>query len=136
MADFKTALAPTLEREGGWVNVDGDSGEETYRGISKANFPTWMGWPLVAAAKPKTGQIINSPVLESMVAEFYRHNFWLVIRGDEVINQEVASDLFDKAVNMGTHQAIVLSQRSLEIEETGHMDDVTLAKLNEMNPYA
>lgn len=136
MADFKTALAPTLQHEGGWVHVDGDSGEETYRGISKANFPTWVGWPLVHAAKPTTGQIINSPVLETMVAEFYRHNFWLIIHGDEIINQEAASDLFDKAVNMGSHQAIVLSQRSLEIAETGHMDDTTLSKLNEMNPYA
>lgn len=145
MADFQIALGPTLQREGGWVHVDGDTGEETYRGISRANFPKWGGWRKIDTWKlcvhkdPDRGQIFTNaaiPGIEEDVQSFYLQNFWNTIRGNEIINQEVASDLFDKAVNMGTHQAIVLSQRSLEIAETGKMDDITLVKLNEMNPYA
>ena len=137
MADFQIALVPTLRNEGGWVDTDGDSGEETYKGISRANFPTWAGWHLVDAAKPlKTGQFIKNSTLDAMVAGFYQHWFWSIIRGDEIINQNVASDLFDKAVNMGTHQAIILSQRSLEIKETGTMDDATLNTLNTKIPFA
>ena len=137
MADFKIALKPTLHNEGGYVKDPNDSGGETYRGISRHNFPHWSGWSMVDAAKPlHTGQLISNTQLDELIAEFYQLSFWNPIRGNEIINQDVANDLFDKSVNMGYHQAVVLSQRSLGIAESGKMDDVTLSTLNQMNPYA
>jgi lysozyme family protein len=136
MASFEQALKPTLIKEGGWVNDDADTGKETYRGISFANWPKWGGWSIVNKNKPlKKGQIIKDEQLDKLVAMFYRESFWNPIKGDEIINQDVANDLFDKAVNLGTRQAVILCQRSLDIAETGKMDTSTLNILNTNNPY-
>lgn len=144
MANFEIALKPTLNNEGGYVNDDADSGKETYCGISRANFPAWTGWHKIDAWKQTNGvphwnkvfTEAEMPGIAADVSEFYKVNFWDVIKGDQIINQNVASDLFDKAVNMGTHQAIILSQRSLEIAETGKMDENTLDTLNTKIPFA
>ena len=39
MADFATAYAPLAGFEGGWCNVQGDSGGETYAGIARRYWP-------------------------------------------------------------------------------------------------
>jgi len=137
MANYQLALELTLKNEGGWVFDDADTGKETYCGISRANFPMWSGWPLVDKHKPlHTGQLISDPQLDKSISDFYRSNFWAPICGDEIINQQVANDLFDSATNTGVRQAIILCQRALGIPETGHMDSSTLNILNQINPYA
>ncbi len=60
--DFQKALAHTLEFEGGYANDPADSGGETFRGISRRNWPQWEGWPLIDQAKVKgnkTAKTIN-----------------------------------------------------------------------------
>ena len=47
MSQFLSALAFTLSEEGGYANVAGDTGGETYRGISRNNFSSWEGWPVI-----------------------------------------------------------------------------------------
>ena len=37
MASFDVALEKLLQKEGGWCNVPGDRGGETYQGISSRN---------------------------------------------------------------------------------------------------
>jgi lysozyme family protein len=141
MAKFSTAIVDTLKAEGGFVNDPFDAGGYTYRGITKKNFPTWAGWAKLATwvithGQPKTGKIFTDaeiPGLETDCLSFYKENFWDKVKGDEIHNQEVAADLFDSAVNMGIHQAVILCQRSLEIAETGKMDSSTLNTLNENN---
>lgn len=141
MADFKKAIAHTLKAEGGFVNDPADAGGYTYRGITKKNFPTWAGWAKLDTwtsvnGQPKAGKIFTDaeiPGLEADCCAFYKHHFWDKVKGDEIHNQEVAADLFDSAVNMGVHQAVVLCQRSLDIPETGKMDTTTLNILNQNN---
>lgn len=50
-AVFESAYAPVKQWEGGWCDVPGDSGGETYAGIARNFFPNWRGWPLIDAAK-------------------------------------------------------------------------------------
>jgi len=141
MADFKIAVKDTLKAEGGYVNDKDDMGGMTYAGVTKKNFPTWAGWAKLATwvqanGQPKTGKIFTDteiPGLESDCHAFYKANFWDKVMGDEIHNQEVAADLFDSAVNMGIHQAVVLCQRSLDVLETGKMDSTTLNILNQNN---
>ena len=48
-----------LREESGYANVSGDLGGETYRGITRKNFPKWDGWKIVDENKPlKKGEII------------------------------------------------------------------------------
>lgn len=137
MADFKIAIKPVLLAEGGYVNDPSDSGGETYRGISRKNFPKWAGWSIVDAHKPlHKGDIINDSTLDMLVNEFYISNFWNKIQGDHIINQDTANELLDSSVNMGITRAIILSQKGFKIAETGRMDQLTLTTINKFNNYA
>ncbi len=48
----------------------------------------------------------------------------------EIIKQEQADSIYDTCVNMGIKTGIKLTQRTLEIVETGIMNNETLNKLN------
>lgn len=114
MADINLALPKILKHEGGYSNVSGDSGGETYRGISRNNFPNWEGWSIVDQYKPlKDEQLIPNEELDSKISKFYKVNFWDALKLDSVKSQEVATKIFDMAVNMGTHRAVILVQQVL-----------------------
>jgi lysozyme family protein len=136
MADFLTAYKITAKNEGGYANVEGDRGGETYCGITRPNFPKWAGWVKVDAYKPlKNGQIVNDATLEDLVHSFYKQNFWDKVKGDDIINQESANGIYDFAVNAGYRKAIILAQRALQIKETGVMDSTTLDTINNTQKF-
>ncbi len=142
MADPKPAIVATLVNEGYYSNNAADTGKRTYRGISQVNFPTcaiWtpiMAWIHLHGEPGSEHRFTDIPGLEELVYQFYIDHFWTPIQGNQIINQQVANDLFDSSVNMGVHQAVVLTQRSLGIPESGHMDYSTLNTLNLANSYA
>lgn len=133
MADFLTAFNRTEKNEGKdiWTKVDGDSGGETWSGISRKVNPSWSGWKILDQIKnKKNGQKISTPELEERKQSLYRTNYWNPIWGDEIKNQKVANDLYDTGVNMGPSTSIKLSERQFGMKETGRMSDELLNKLN------
>ncbi len=133
MADFKIAWKVVGKNEGGFVNDPQDKGGYTYRGITRKNFPNWAGWAQVEKLNLKSGAIVAA--LEPLVEQFYIAQFWNPIKGDEIINQQVATEFLDSAVNMGVKEAVILTQRALAITETGKMDSTTLNILNVQNQF-
>lgn len=97
---FNTQILPfTLNREGGYANVTGDKGGETYRGISRRKWPNWSGWATVDKVKPAHNKVI--PELEEEVKRFYWQNFFSN-RGFQYCNDNgTALALFDFAVHGG-----------------------------------
>lgn len=83
-AAFYKAHAHTLGMEGGYANVSGDSGGETYKGISRNNHPKWAGWKLIDTYKAlgnRTTAAINQRFskdqeMTDLVETFYYDNFW------------------------------------------------------------
>lgn len=133
MADFLIAFNRTEKNEGKdiWTKVDGDSGGETWSGISRKANPSWSGWKILDQIKnKKNGQKISTPELEERKQLLYRTNYWNPIWGDEIKNQKVANDLYDTGVNMGPSTSIKLSERQFGMKETGRMSDELLNKLN------
>lgn len=133
MAYFLIAFNRTEKNEGKdiWTKVDGDSGGETWSGISRKANPSWSGWKIIDQIKnKKNGQKISTPELEERKQSLYRTNYWNPIWGDEIKNQKVANDLYDTAVNMGPSTSIRLSERQFGMKETGRMSDELLNKLN------
>lgn len=133
MADFLIAFNRTEKNEGKdiWTKVDGDSGGETWSGISRKANPSWSGWKILDQIKnKKNGQKISTPELEERKQSLYRTNYWNPIWGDEIKNQKVANDLYDTGVNMGPSTSIKLSERQFGMKETGCMSDELLNKLN------
>jgi lysozyme family protein len=93
---------PILKRsEGGYANVKADRGGETYAGITRKNYPTWAGWSIVDAVKPKQNQIIVNPKLDILIADFYKKNFWDLLQCDK-FSKYVGMNLCDFAVGSGT----------------------------------
>lgn len=98
---FVSQILPfTLKREGGYANVTGDRGGETYRGITRKNWPYWDGWVIIEWLKPLAhNQIVAS--LEQSVANFYYQNFFLAKGFQYLADTGTATALFDFAVNGG-----------------------------------
>lgn len=110
MADFLISYAPLKEFEGGWCNVRGDAGGETYAGIARNFFPDWPGWPVIDAEKSHASfrqgaaafsrHIALLPGLRDMVTDWYRVEWWDRMRLGQ-FPQIVADELFEQAVNLG-----------------------------------
>lgn len=100
MASFEEAYKATGANEGGWCHVDGDTGEETYCGISRKWFPNWAGWAIVDKSKPLyKGQVLKNLALENLKKAFYKKEFWDKINGDAIPLQKMANQQYDMAVN-------------------------------------
>lgn len=145
MARFEPAFKFLLRDEGGYSNNPRDKGGETYRGISRKYWPQWFGWTLIDGARWKTDfpKILNSnQSLNDSVEIFYRSKYWNP--SFNLINsQQVASKLFDEAVNMDPgagfgwaikclQQAICKCGISIDIDEK--FGQQTLNALNAIHP--
>ena len=116
MADFDIALARTLRFEGGYSSNPNDSGGETYRGITRNFHPAWAGWPIIDKAKSSPAfpsSLEANPLVQSLVAEFYRTEFWNKLRAGEIFSQAIANELFDAAVNHGIPPAVKILQQGM-----------------------
>ena len=130
MADFSKAQPYILKGEGGYVHDKHDTGGETYRGISRNNFPNWSGWEIVDAHKPlNRGEFINSHILDSMVNEFYKVHFWDNMKGDGITDEKVAGYLYDWYVNAGRN-AIKELQKILKVDVDGIVGPGTQKAIN------
>lgn len=120
MAQFEHAYAPVKQWEGGWCDVPGDAGGETYAGIARNFFPKWRGWPIIDAARthasfrtgPRafSGHLDTLPALRDRVTDFYRTEWWDKM-GIAHLPQDLANELFEQAVNLGRGGAGKLLQR-------------------------
>ena len=114
MSHFGEILHRVLEKEGNYSNDPVDAGGETVRGIARNFWPQWAGWPYVDARKAeRSGPYFSD--LEPLVKEHYRVHFWTPLRGDEISSFEVASRLFDIAVNAHPVNAIRFLQEALNL---------------------
>lgn len=127
MADFNKAYKITLGHEGGYVNDPADRGGETYKGISRKNWPDWRGWDIIDGFKQEgwngeasilENDLGSEPVrtyLENETMSFYRHHFWNKLHLDNCNNHKIANEMFDTAVNQGIATATKYLQRSLNL---------------------
>ena len=134
MSNFKAALRIALAHEGGYANVPGDIGQETYQGISRKNWPAWRGWGIIDKAKPlKHNQTLKDKHLKDLVEVFYYEHFWKPIQGDKITAQPVANFLLDFFINSGYH-AVKTTQRLVGAKEDGILGPKTLAAINATEP--
>jgi lysozyme family protein len=137
---FGEALNIVLSHEGGYANVTGDRGGETYRGISRVNWPNWPGWQIIDQNKPlKNNQVIKNTLLDNLVSIFYKIQFWDAIQADK-LPASIRPLAFDFAVNSGTKTAITSLQKVLvdttgkKIAIDGRIGQQTIALANQVQP--
>ncbi|CAD7288193.1 putative peptidoglycan-binding domain-containing protein [Campylobacter suis] len=109
----------------------------TFMGIYEIAHPGWAGWLIIKDTLRMLGDIKKASIalhqdenLKEMVAKFYRINFWDKIRGDEIISQHCANEIFCFAVNAGVRQAIKIAQRVVGVVDDGYFGAQTLRALN------
>ncbi|MGC4058188.1 MAG: glycosyl hydrolase 108 family protein [Chitinophagaceae bacterium] len=142
--NFDIAYDATDIIEGGWVNNSLDRGGETWAGISRKWFPNWPGWKIIDRLKsdktfPKN--LTGNAELQMLKKQFYNMEFWNSLRLGEVKRIDIASKIYDMAVNMGKVTAVKYLQTALnllndrqrlykDLPVTGKLLDMTLAAIN------
>lgn len=117
MDAFKTALEKLDQIEGKYSDNPVDRGGETYRGIARNMHPAWAGWRIIDSLKRASGfpsSIDADPNLQREVEAFYRATFWQPLCG-RILDADVAMEIFDTGVNCGTHKAVTILQRALNL---------------------
>ena len=119
-------------------------GGETYRGIARNFWPKWGGWAIVDYYKkspnfPKkwseiTKLLAKDKQLNKLVEEFYKKNFWDDLRGDYIMDQSVANNIYDFAVNSGVSRASRYAQRIVGTIEDGDIGQKTVSAINAYDP--
>jgi len=120
MASFDQAIGTVLAHEGGYSFNPSDPGGETNFGISKRAYPNLDIKDLTAA----------------QAEEIYKRDYW---RYDGIQNQDVATKVFDMAVNSGPSAAHQLLQRALNglgqaLAVDGVFGAQTLSATNAVDP--
>lgn len=111
---FYTDILPvTLEHEGGYANVVGDKGGETYCGISRVNNPKWQGWAIIDAKKKlfSNGKIPwnkKFPELLPLVMPYYWDNYFVNAGFNKLNHVGLALNLFDNKV-LGGYSVYMLN---------------------------
>lgn len=123
MADFGPAFQFLLPHEGGYVNDPEDLGGETKYGISKRAYPN----------------LDIRSLTEEDAAQIYHRDYWQPQPFGLIISQRIANKVFDMAVNMGLHEATVLTQRACNengqvINVDGKIGPLTIQAINACNP--
>jgi lysozyme family protein len=137
MADFTTAFIQTMKAEGGYVNDPQDPGGETYKGIARKMNSKWDGWIIVDTMKKQKDfpkNLESSAALQERIKGFYEVNFWDKVRGDEMVNQDVAESIFDFAVNAGVVTSSKLAQMTVGVNPDGVIGPGSLQKINADDP--
>lgn len=148
MANFDIAYNITSQIESGYSNISSDKGGETYCGISRINNPGFVGWSIIDQRNKikqlQRGEFICDNRLDKLVKEFYKQNYWNKNRLGDIINQDIANEIYDIGVNMGTGFAAYVLQDSLnllnrnqrdypDIKEDMLIGNITLGLVNNFN---
>lgn len=97
MSNFEKAIQVVLANEGGYVNHVVDPGGETKYGISKRSYPK--------------EDIKNLTIARAK--QIYFDDFWSPYRYNQIVNDAVATKLFDTSVNVGPKRAFRFMQQAL-----------------------
>lgn len=92
---FNAAFENTIGLEGGYSNDPDDLGGETKFGISHKSYPF----------------IDIKELTADMAKQIYHRDFWMRLRLDE-LRGDIATEIFDTAVNMGRKVAVEFAQRA------------------------
>ncbi len=114
MSKFKKAYNITSIHEGGYANVTGDYGGETYKGISRRYHPGWDGWIIIDSVKAsrdlKRNEFIKDKYLDKLVEGFYELKFWRKYGCHLIADQKIANFVYDYSVLAGVRGSTTLQK--------------------------
>jgi lysozyme family protein len=151
VADFNISYPLTSGNEGYYVSQEyfrahGDKNSgETYMGVDRIQNPGWAGWPIIDKYKAANGPISyntrlpQSLGLEDLVKQYAKQKYWDAMKGDQIVDQDVANMLFEQIWGgYGGIKAVQTVINSLitpdSIKVDGGVGADTLARINSIPP--
>ena len=137
MASFDKSIGIILKHEGGWVNNPNDPGGATNYGISLR----------FLSDHPELGDFdhdgdVDAEDIKSMTVEdataIYKELWWDKFKYGNIVDQTIATKVFDLSVNMGAKRAHILLQRGLnaafglKLSEDGIIGPATMGVINQV----
>ncbi len=146
---FIEALNSVMGSEGGYADLKGDKGGETYKGIARNFHKKWQGWSIIDKYKNEfpnsfKDHLVTDNTLQNLVVLFYKQNYWDIFKGDE-LPFLVAEELLDQSINQGTgvlggkrlQEALNLLNRNgklfAKLNVDGKVGPNTLSAVNKVN---
>jgi len=120
MNRFDAAYNKVMVIEGGYIVDKDDTGGETYKGVARVFNPAWAGWKIIDSYKEHVDfpQCLDGDTnLQELVRYIYKKKYYDPFLGDQ-LDESVAEEMFDQAVNLGIGKAIEHLQRALNILNT------------------
>jgi lysozyme family protein len=136
MASFKIAHALTKIAEGGYSLNPNDNGNWTG---GKKGVGHLIGTKYGISAPVLREYLNREPTAQDMkdlsretADKIFWQNYWQLVKGDEIENQDFANQIYDMAVNAGVSNAIKLAECVVGImpSDAGRMYDDLLNKIN------
>lgn len=100
MAEFLPAVAVVLKHEGGYVDDPDDPGQETNFGLSTL-FIRRAGLTAADLGLPSLERGALKSLTREKAVEVYRLKWWDNFKYGDLIEQRIATKLFDTCVNVG-----------------------------------
>lgn len=119
------ALTFTLKNEGGYINHPADQGGPTNKGIMLSELSEYLG------RKDVTEDELKNIDVKTITA-IYKKNYWDILNLDNILDQSIATALFDMSVLCGVGTTLKICQEILGISITKRMDTQTLDALNKL----
>ena len=121
MANFEAAFDEVIGLEGGYVNDPNDKGGETNWGIAKRWHPN----------------VDVKHLSKEGAKQIYWNEYWNPLQLAVVLNDDIAAEIFEQAVNMGRKQAAYHVQWSLgllgePVNVDGFLGQATSAAINKL----
>lgn len=121
-ADIEDALVFTLKNEGGYTDHPMDKGGPTNKGITIKRLSEYLG-------RKATKDEVKNLDYET-IKLIYEKYYWDAMNLDKVLDQSIATALFDMGVLCGTGTSARLCQEVLSVTQTKKMDAKTLDAIN------
>lgn len=140
MAEFAESIKTILHHEGGWVCDPNDPGGETNYGVSTLIIQREKLTPRdLGIDRDVFARGCLKEMTEEGARKVYRDFFWLRYGYGDIENQDVATKVFDAAVNMGPTWGHRLAQYALiecgyPVNPDGVMGPKTISALNSVDP--
>jgi lysozyme family protein len=120
---------PTIN---GYVNDPKDAGGETVSGVTRKNHPELKVWEsldkLDDVAKKKAYQPTKDEWNE--IYKLYYDSYYLMVKAEELTDEQIAIQVFDTAVNAGVSRSIKILQEIVGHNPDGIINPDTITAAN------
>lgn len=113
----------------------------TFCGIYEESNPHWIGWKTVKEVllkhngdiKKASVELMSMTSIISAVEVMYKLLYWDKMKGDDIISQKIANEIFIFGINVGMKNAIKTAQRCVGVSADGVIGNMTIKALNDFD---